>query len=205
MGWMDALSKIGGLIGKAGPAMGAAGMVLGKQQQGDAQGRLAESGVIQGENRNAVDLYGTAQNAQNSAGRLDLDRKAFTTQNAGDNFKQALIAELLGSGGGLSMPGIPQMSDGMMDALKGDGAKAAIASFGSRARSAQDAPPSFTGGELLAPPTMAAMPEQSGGSKFADILARIAQLGGAVSPLLKKSGGGGSGMPTNGGDFGGYG
>lgn len=201
MGWFDALRKVGGALGKAGPAMGAAGMVLGKQQQGAASGRLAEAGVTQGENRNAVDLYGTAQRAQTDAGRLDLDRQAFTTENAGDNFRQALIAELLGKGTGLSMPGIPSMSGGFMDALKGDGAQAALKAFGSRARSAQDAPPSFTGGALLAPPTMAAMPEQGGGSKFADILARIAQLGGAVSPLLKTSGGRGGGIVDSSGGY----
>jgi hypothetical protein len=201
MGWMDALTKIGGMLGKAGPAMGAAGMVLGKQQAGDASGRLAEAGVVQGQNRNALDLYGRQQGAEMDAGQLDLSRKAFTTKDAGDNFKQALIAELLGKGTGLSMPGIPQMSGGFGDALKGDGAKAAIASFGSRARAAQDTPLDFQGGNLLAPPTMAAMPEQSGGSKFADILARIAQLGGAVSPLLKKSGGSGGGVFDSGGGY----
>lgn len=212
MGWLSALGKIAqigsavaapftggaslaatgalgalGKVGKIASAAGAVGDVLGKQQAGAAKGAVDTAGVTQAQDRNAISLYDAQQNAQNHAADTDIERKKLTTSDRSANFKQALIAELLGhGGGGISMAGIPQASGGLSELLKGDGAQAALSSFGGAARTAQDTPLAFTGGEMVKAPSLTALPEQSGTSKFADTIARIAQLGGAAAPFIPK-------------------
>jgi hypothetical protein len=195
MGFLNVLGKIAGLVplpgmslvGKGLEAAGGIGDVLGKQQAGAAKGAADTAQLTQGQDRNAINLYDAKQNAQNHAADTDLERKKFTTSDRSANFKQALIAELLGhGGGGLTMNGIPQTHGGFADALQGSGAQAALASLGGAAHAAQDAPVAFQGGAMVNAPTLTAMPEQSGTSKFADTIARIAQLGGAAAPFIPK-------------------
>lgn len=203
MGLLSTLAKIGGVV--AAPFSGGASLalttlggvsdVLGKQQQGAAQGRAAEAQAGMSRDRNAIDLYGTQQAAQDRAAQTDLQRKAFTTQDRGASAKQALLAALLGGDyqpSQVSVPGIKNatVSGGLAASLKNSpGALAAMQKLAQQAGAAQDAgPPQFTGGQLIQAPTMTPLPTQSGGSKFLDILARIGQVGGAVAPMLPKRG-----------------
>ena len=103
MGVLSVLGKIaGGLLGF--------GNVLGKQQEGEAKGQATQAQLQQGQDRNAVDLYGTQQNAQNQAGQLDLQRKGYENTNRSTTAKQALIAALV--------TGLTQANAGTAAAIK---------------------------------------------------------------------------------------
>lgn len=207
MSFLSALGKIGGLaldfipggsavkggvkiakgIAKGAEAAGAVSDVLGKQQAGAAKGAIDTAGVNQAQDRNAIDVYRTQQDAENKAADTDLERKKFTTSDRSANFKQALIAELLGhGGGGISLPGIPQVSGGLAELLQGAGAQSALSSFGGAAHAAQDAPASFAGGNMLTAPALTPLPQESGGGKLLDTIARIGQLSGAAAPFIPK-------------------
>lgn len=169
-----------GVIGRIGAGVLGLGNVLGKQQQSEAEGQLKQAQVQQGQDRNAIDLYGTRQDAQFKAGQQDLDRQTFTTKNRGDVFRQALMAELMPQlMKGVSMPGVPQASGGTFDVASSPGALEAIKAFGSQAHTAQDTPVQFVGGEMLKAPTLTPLPQTSKGSNILSTIARIAQLANA--------------------------
>ncbi len=198
MGWLSTLAKIGGIAaapfsGGASLALtglGAASDVLGKQQQGAAQGRAAEANAQQNQDRNALDLYQSQQSAQFKAGDQDLQRKAFTTQDRGTSAKQALLAALLGGDfqpSQVSVPGVKnaQISGGLAASLKNSpGVLAAMQKLAQQASTAQDTPMTFQGGELVKAPTLTPLPQQSKGSSILDIIARIGQIGGAVGGAM---------------------
>jgi len=181
------LSTLGKLAGSKG--VGAMGDVLGKQQQGAAQGLIAESQLGQGQDRNAVDLYQAQNTAQQQQAAQDLQRKQFETTNRSSTARQALLASLLGGGyegSNVSVPGITnaKVSGGLLDSLKNNpGALAAMQKLAAQASTAQDTPLQFQGGQPVAPPTLTPLPQQGKGSKMMDALSRIAQVGGAVNSM----------------------
>lgn len=178
------------------PAIDSLSSVLGKQEQGAATGRQSQAELQQGQDRNAVSLYGTQQGAQNSAAQTDLERKNYTDQALTSNAKHALLASLLGGGkmgGSISIPGITNatVSGGPMAALaQNPEALAALKSFGDQSTQKLNTAPTFTGGEVLKPPSLTPLPEQSSTSSFLSTLARIGQLAGTAG------GQGGNGMDT---------
>ncbi len=183
-GLMSTLSKLATSKG-----VGAVGNVLGKQQEGAAQGLVQEAQLGQGQDRNAVDLYSAQNQAQNQQANTDLERQKFTDTHRGTTAKQALLAALLGGdykGSEVSVPGIQnaKVSGGMMDSLKNSpGVMAAMQKLAGQASTAQDTPLAFQGGQPVAAPTLTPLPQQGKGSKMLDALSRIAQVGGAVGAM----------------------
>lgn len=206
MSWLSTLAKIGGIAGApfsggaslALTGLGAVGDVLGKQQAGAAKGAADQATIQNSHDRNAIDLYQAQQAAQDRAAQTDLERKAFTTKDRSDVFKQALLGAILQSGGGPSQFSLPGVNSGMVSnpmasVLKDPQFLEAIGKFRTQAGDAQ-APPSFTGGSMVSAPTLTPLPEAGKGNGFLNILARIGQIGGAVAPLVK---------PKANGDYGG--
>ena len=217
MGWLSTLAKVGlvgaapftggaslaalpatSLLDKIGGGAAAAGTVMGGQQAGANNARVAQGQLDLSKDRNAIDLYGSQQNAQNQAAQTDLQRQAFTGQNRSNTAKQALIGALLG--GGSKPGGLGAMLNGSPEAM------AAMKTLSSQGSEAQAAPPSFSGGQTVAAPTLTQMPKIDIGDSKTGNLAKILQIIGAVSPALDGIGGGKKTTPPfNGGDFGGYG
>lgn len=204
MGLLSTLAKIGGVVaapfsGGASLALtglGSVGDVIGGQQKGAAQGQMTQAQLQQGQDRNATDLYQAQQTAQNQAAQTDLQRKQFESTNRGSTAKQALLASLLGGGyqgANVSVPGIQNasVSGGLLDSLKNNpGAMAAMAKLAQQAGTAQDTPLQFQGGQQIQAPTMTSLPQESKGNNIMDIIARIAQIGGAVGSAMPPKGGG---------------
>ena len=178
--------------------LGAAGEVLGKQQQGKAEGAAKEAEIQQAQDRNALASYQAEQAAQNSAGQLDLQRKQYTDDSRSANAKHAIIASLLGGGkmgGSINVPGIhtADLGGGPMAALASNpDALASLAEFGKQSNAGLSNPAAFTGGNVLKAPALTALPDVQGGG-FLSTLANLGQLGGAVAPYLK------TGAPPSGG------
>jgi hypothetical protein len=218
MGILSTLMKIGGIgaapfTGGASLALtglGGIGDVLGKQQAGAAKGMADTAAVTQAQDRNALNLYGTQQDAEFKAGQQDLQRKSYDTTHRSSAGKEALIAMLLGSNpsaGQVSVAGVPnaQISGGMGETIaKNPQILELLKSIAAKAQTDQATPSTFTGGNLVKPPSLTALPKPGKGSGILDAIARIAQIAGAVAPMFTKSGGSSS-LPTNGGDWGGYG
>lgn len=202
MGWLSSLLKIGGLaaapfsggaslaltgVGGGLDALGKAGAVAGGQQGGANNARIAQGQLDLGRDRNQLDLYGTQQAAQNQAGQLDLQRKGFENDNRGTTAKQSLIGALLG--GKMDPTNITggQASGGLLRALQANPeALAAMKNLNHQAGTAQVSPLSFTGGQMIAPPTLSQPQKIDTGGGIGGTLTKIAQLAGAISPMLRK-------------------
>jgi len=186
-GFLDILKSIG-------PIIGGASSVLGKQREGAAAGRQAEGTATQNQDRNAIALYGTRQGAENQAAQTDLDRKKYTDTSRGTNANRAIVSALLGGGrmaSHISVPGVRNatVTGGPMAALAANpDALAALASLGSQSSSALTNPAAFTGGNMVAPPALTALPKESKGGGFLDSIANIGQIIGAASPYIKRPG-----------------
>jgi hypothetical protein len=195
-----------GAVGKALQVAGSAGDVLGKQQEGAAKGQAAQAQIQQGQDRNAIDLYGQQQSAQDKAAQLDLQRKTYDTSSRSAAGKQALLAMLLGDykPGQVSVPGVTNatLSGGMGETIKNNPQiLELLKSIASKGVTDQATPNTYTGGDLVKAPTLTPLPQQSKTSSILDTIARIAQIGGSIAPSLGSK----SKLPTSGGDWGGYG
>lgn len=198
MGILSTLGKIGAGIAApftggaslaAIPAIDAIGGVLGKQQGGAATGRQQEALIGQSQDRNAIDLYGTQQSAQDKAAQLDLQRKGYDATSRSAAGKQALLAMLLGDykPTQIDVPGIKSatISGGMGDTIRNNPQiLELLRSIASKGVTDQATPNVFTGGEMVKAPTLTPLPQQGKGSKVLDAMARIAQIGGAVGSSL---------------------
>lgn len=197
MSFLSVLGKIGkgvlGLVPGGGTvstimdAAGDVGSILGKQQQGKAQGQVAQENANLSRDRNALDLYQQQQNAQNQAGALDLQRKGFEQNARGATAKQALIAALLGGGMTPTSIGPGGASGGLMRSLMANPeALAAMKTLNSQASTAQNTPLAFTGGQMVQAPTLST-PTKIDNGGFLSTLATIGQLAGAASPYVKQA------------------
>ncbi len=193
MGILSTLAKIGGVAAApftggaslALSALGGVGDVLGKQQQGAAQGQAAQATAQQNQDRNAIGLYGEQQGAQDKAAQLDLQRKGYDATSRSAAGKQALLAMLLGDykPPQVSVPGIQNatFSGGMGDTIKNNPQiLELLKSISAKGVTDQATPNTFTGGELVKAPTLTPLPQKSKTSSIMDTIARIAQIGGAV-------------------------
>lgn len=190
MGFLSALGKIGkGLLGAV-PVIGDVASVLGAQEGDKSKGKITQAQLNQAQDRNAIDLFNSAQNAQFQAGNQDLQRQGFTREARNTDAKTALIAALLNGG----MPGTSikggTATGGLAAKLRTDpDAMAAMRNLQGQADKAQMAVPAFTGGNLLAAPQLTALPQVDKGG-FLSALARVGQLAGAAAPLLSGIGSG---------------
>lgn len=183
-------AKLAMNLAKGAKAAGDIGSVLGKQQEGKAKGAADTADLTQAQDRNAISLYQAQQAAQNQGAQTDLERQKFTSDQQGVNAKRALLSSLLGGNlprNSISVAGIPQakVGGGMLDAIRGNpDALAALRNLQGQADKAQMAVPSFTGGSMVAPPSLTKLPDTGGGNSFLSTLANIGQLAGAASPYL---------------------
>jgi hypothetical protein len=196
MGLLGTLGKIAGflpipganLLGKGLSMAGDVGSVLGKQQQGAAQGKLTQAELQQRQDQNALASYIAQQNAQNTAANTDLQRKNFEIGSRGTNAKQALIGALLGGGVTPTSIGPSGASGGLLRSLNGNpDALAALKALHGQASTAQATPMQFEGGKMLQAPQLSTLPKVDNGGLLS-ALARIGELMGAVSPYIKKPG-----------------
>lgn len=213
MGILSSLGKLaagvaapftGGASLAAIPAIDAVGGVLGKQQQGAASGRVAEAQLGQGQDRNAIDLYGTQQGAQDRAAQLDLQRKGYDAQSRSAAGKQALLAMLLGDykPSTVSVPGVTNatLSGGMGETIRNNPQiLELLKSIAQKGVTDQATPNTFTGGNLVAPPTLTPLPKEGKGNKILDTIARIAQIAGPVMSAIPQKRPTGSASYTAGG------
>lgn len=209
MGLLSALGKIGSLaldfipgggaaktgvkvakaLAKGASAAGDIGSVVGKQQQGAAQGQISQAQLNQGQDRNAIDLYQAQQGAQNTAAQTDLQRKSFESSNRSKSALDALIGSLLGGGvtptsleGGKASGGLLRSLNGNPEAL------AAMKALGAQGSAAQVNPLSFAGGQMVGAPMLTPVPQVDKGGLMST-LAQIGQIAGAASPYLSAAGG----------------
>ena len=191
------MDKIGGAAG-ATNALSAAGQVMGGQQSGKNNARLAQGQLNQGHDRDVLDLYHTQQGQQNQAAQTDLQRQQFATGNRSDTAKQALIGALLGGKLQPTKIGPGGASGGLMASLQANpDALAAMRTLGSQGSMAQHTPLSFQGGQTLAAPKLSDVPKLDEGGGVMGTMAKIAQIAGAVLPFFKKS----SDAASSGGDI----
>jgi hypothetical protein len=210
MGLMSALGKIGSIaldfvpgaaaaktgvkiakgIAKGASAAGDISSVAGKQQEGEANGKVTQAKLQQAQDALALNKYQTEQGAQFTAGNQDLARKQFTTADRGDTAKQALVSALLSGkidpvnitgGGGKSTGGILAALQNNPEAL------AAMKTLHGSASAAQNTPLDFAGGNLLTAPKLTALPQVNSGGIMSN-LTKIGQLFGAASPYLQGNG-----------------
>lgn len=179
-------------VGKGLDMAGKAGSVLGAQQAGNAQGQLQQGNLQNNYDRNAIDLYGTQQGEQDKQAQLDLQHQQYDAQHRSSAGKEALIAMLLGSGGGaqnVSMAGIPQatVSGGMSAAMKSNPQiLELLKSIASKGQTDQATPSTFTGGTVLPAPTLTPLPQTSKSDGILSAIAKIAQLAGTAAPMFHK-------------------
>lgn len=190
---MSFLGDLGkGLLGAIpiiGPALSNLGSTLGKQQQGAAAGAATQAQIQDEHDRNAIANYQAQQTAQNQAAQTDLERQQFGLDRRGTNAKDAFIGALLGHGLQPTVPGAVIQSSLLKSLNSNPAAMAAMTDLSGQAQTGLDTPATFTGGQLVTPPTMTALPDVGTG---ASSLAKGLQLAGVAAPsfleILKRIG-----------------
>lgn len=159
---------------------GAAGNVLGNVAQGRQAGRAAETNVLQQQDQTALQRFLAAQNAQNNAGQLDLQRKQFSLQAPGQRAANSTRGDILAT---LQKPTLTDQQQQnprahIVDFLSGaptlsDNTRALGRAMSQQALDSQNAGDTFTGGELLPVPQASALPKPTGLDKFLNIAGGI--------------------------------
>lgn len=219
-----AASKALSMIGKGSSIMGdvAGALKDGSKVAGDAAAasaaaRQQQAQNILTQNNQANQQYATHQGAEMQAGNLNLGQKQFEEGARGGRAKQALLASLLGGGfkpTEINVPGIKNanITGGLAASLSAPGAQASMAELMKQALAAQMQQGSpegeqFHGGQVLAAPTMAALPQAGklentlggvglGGSLLSSVLANIKKTSEKKQPQIVGNGGGDYGGET---------
>jgi hypothetical protein len=172
---------------------GKVGSVIGKTQQGKAEGANQQAQTQQGQDRNAISLYQAQQQAQQQQALTDLERQKFGASEQGRNAKNAIMSALLGGGiprTSINVPGIQSasVSGGLLDALKNNpDALKSLSMLKGQANTSLETGPSFTGGAMVTPPSLTPLPDTTGGgNSFLNTIAQIGQIAGAANPYYKK-------------------
>lgn len=137
-------------------------------------------------NSTLADVYGTQQGAETDAGRLNLDRNKFDLDSEGARMKRALIGSLLGNmeDSKLSMPGVTtaSVSGGLRPSTLGQGGHDASAEMVARALQQVRNGNSYSGGSVLAPPSLADVgaPPALAADVAPPELSPVGQLGGST-------------------------
>lgn len=160
------------------------GSIFGGAAGSKANERMAQSQLIQQQNRNAIDQYQAQQQAQMQAGNLDLQRKGFEESARGGRAKQAAIASLLQNmqDVAINVPGIKTASitGGLRPSALGEGGRASMAELYKQAMLKQMTPDQFTGGQILNAPQMQAMPKPGKLEKFLNIAGLVGSTVGGI-------------------------
>lgn len=183
MSWVDLL--------KDPNTYAAIAQVAGQAASGKSDQRMQQSQATNQANLSDLALYSAAQNAQNQAGQLDLNRKTFSEQARGGRAKQALLADLLSNirDVNISVPGVQNanVSGGLRPSAIGAGGRSSLAELAKQALQAQLAGDSFTGGEILKTPEYRAMPERGGVESALDWIGLLGSGAGALGAIMNKT------------------
>jgi len=137
--------------------------IAGQAAAGRAAGRAQESTTLNQRDNTANSLYGTAQNAQMQAAQLDLQRRAFAEQAAGNRAKQATVGDLLSrlQDVSINVPGIKtaNISGGLRPSAMGDVGRTSNSILAKQALMKQLEGDQFQGGQILQAPQQSAMPQ----------------------------------------------
>lgn len=193
---------LGALMALA-PLVGQVGKLFGGASKGAADGRMTQAQLQAQQDAIRTSQYGTQQNAETNAGRLDLDRKHFTEDARGGRAKQAMIGDLLSrlQDVSINVPGIKTASvtGGLRPSALGEGGRAAGSLLNQQALQAMLAGDKFTGGSVLRTPGVTAIPKAGAFEKIAGIAGLAGSLGGGIlGGLGEMQGGGGGSVPTPG-------
>lgn len=163
---------------------GAIGTVAGGAASGKSDQRMQESATTNAANNTQLAAYQTQQAAQNQAAQLDLQRKMFSEDARGGRTKQALLADLLSNLQDISIdvPGVTKASitGGLRASAIGDQGRQSLAELRKQALQAQLGGDTFSGGEILTPPTLAAMPKKGGVESALDWIGLLGSGFGAL-------------------------
>jgi hypothetical protein len=212
MGWLSSLAKIGGLVaapftggaslaltGAAGAmdGIGKAGSVMGAQQGGANNARVAQGQLDISRDRNVLDRYQAEQGAQFTAGNQDLQRKGYELDARNRNAKSMLIASLLNGGMPSTSVAGGKASGGLMEKLRTDpGAMTAMRNLTEQSDKAQMAPMdwsksyTYNGGNLLQAPTLSEPQKIDVGGGKLGTLTKIMQVLGAFGSGNREEEGG---------------
>ncbi len=199
MSFLSALGKIAGIaapfipgvgpaaslgmkaLSKAPTALSALGNVASNASAGRAAGREKEIDIEAKRDQLRNQQYGTQQGAEMNAGQLDLQRKNFTEGARGGRAKQALLADLIGGyqPTRVSVAGVKN-ADISGGPQLGAGGKQAMAELSRQALLAQLSPDEFTGGKVMAPPSLSQLPQAGKLDSFLNTLGPAAAIGGAL-------------------------
>lgn len=168
--------------------IGLLGQFFGGQAKAGADSRASQAEFGQRQDLLRNQQYGTAQNAQMQGGQLDLQRKQFSEEAPLNRAKQAALADILMnySPQRVSVPGVRQANITGGTSL-GEGGRAGIMEMQKQALSrllAGEQGESFTGGQMLTPPSLSQIPKASGWEKLAGVLG----IGGSLAGVLGQSG-----------------
>lgn len=174
---------------KAAQALGAIGdvsSVAGKQAEGAAAGRAAESKLLNDRDQTAIEAQRANQAGQTATAGTDLERKKFLETARLARAQQALMGDTFSNYQpvDINTPGVPHssISGGL---TIGQGGKDAMAELLKQARLAQMNPDTFAGGEMVAGPQLSAVPKESGFDSFLGTTGKIGSLLGALGPTMQ--------------------
>jgi hypothetical protein len=184
MSWVDLL--------KDPNTYAAIAQVAGQAAGGKSDQRMQQSQVTNQSNLSDLALYSAAQNAQNQAGQLDLNRKSFSEDARGGRAKQALLADLLSNikDVNISVPGVQNanVSGGLRPSAIGSTGQSSLAELAKQALQAQLAGDEFTGGKILPTPEYKPMPERGGVESTLDWIGLLGSGAGALGAIMNKPG-----------------
>ena len=208
---MSILSGLLNMVPVVGPLLSGLAEGSGTAAKGAATGRQLDTQNQLSQAQLQNQQYNTQQNAQMQAGNLDISQKQFEEQARGDRAKQAAVASLLGGGYqpvSVTVPGVKSatVSGGLANSLTTPGMQQSMQQLMQQALAAQmtqgqPGGDTFTGGQILAPPTLAALPKPGalesalGGVGLGSSL--LSSILPALAGLSKKT----PAFPTDTGDY----
>ena len=183
-----------GLLGKAAPALGAAGSVMSGIGAGRAEGRQAEATANQNQGRAQADIYRALADAIMRQGTLGQQKAEFERDSPNVRFGQAMRGNLAANMQDVSMqvpdrlkPYMVNFSGGLRPSAIGAGGRAAgqqLADLGSGMMGKD----SFELPNLPAPPQTPDMPQAGWLDKFLNIAGPAASAVGVLGPMIGRRG-----------------
>ena len=185
MSWADILKQ----VATDPNTYAAIGSIAGNASGAKSDQRMQETANTNAFNNAETARYQTEQAAQNQAGQLDLQRKMFSEDARAGRGKQAALADLLSNLQDISInvPGIQtaNVTGGLRPSAMGATGRQGMAELSKQALAALMSGDTFTGGEILNPNPLTAMPKAGGTEQVLDWVGLLASLGGGIGKNLE--------------------
>jgi hypothetical protein len=179
--WLSLIPQIAGAVGQI-----AGGASAGKSDQ-----RMREGAQTNAANNTELAAYQTQQAAQNQAAQLDLQRKMFGEDARAGRAKQAALADLISNLQDISIdvPGIQaaNVTGGLRPSTMGATGRQGMAELSKQALAKLLEGDTFTGGNILTPPTLAGMPQRGGVESTLDWLGLLGSAAGGIGKVLDQT------------------